>query len=88
MRPALLFLLAAVSCQGDLTIRYNLYVKPGAGLPSALADGVMKQVAASMPKERVLRIKGEKTSTGVGVLTGIFDNRSFDLTLLNPATKQ
>jgi TonB family protein len=84
----LVFLLAAVSCHADLTIRYTIDVKPGVGLPPALADGAMKQLTGSIPKERVLRIKGDRTLTGVGKFTGIFDNSSSGLTLLNPLTKQ
>lgn len=41
-----------------------------------------------VPKERVVRIKGDKTQTTSGRLTIVTDNATGEITLLNPAGKQ
>ena len=53
-----------------------------------MVDMMNQQMASRVPKEQVLKIKGDKTLSGMGTLTGIIDNAGGMITLLNPATKQ
>lgn len=86
-RSLLVFLLAALSIRADLTLRYTTEVKTGSGLPAAAAAAVGQQLA-NVPKERFVRIKGDKTQSTSGALTVIMDNAGGEITLLNPAAKQ
>lgn len=83
-----LFLLLGFSCRADLTLRYSIDVKMGGAVPPALVETVKQQLAATLPKERMIRIKGDRTLTDLGPLTGIVDNAGAEITLLNPAAKQ
>jgi TonB family protein len=83
-----LILLIGVSCRADLTLRYTVDVKMGSAMPAAVTDAMKQQMAAVLAKEKVLRIKGDKTLSGMGAITGIIDNGSGEITLLNPVTKQ
>src|SRR5579862_4685488 len=83
-----LALLLGVSCRADLTLRYTIEVKVGSGLPPAMATVLEQQLAASLPRERVLRVKGDKTLSSGPAVTMILDNPGSAVTLLNPATKQ
>jgi TonB family protein len=74
-----LLLSTAAFCHADLTLRYAMTLQTGPGLPP---------LPVQFPKERLIRIKGDKTSTAIGELTAIVDNASATITLLNPATKQ
>ncbi len=83
-----LFLLVALLCRADLTLRYTLDMNLGAAMDPIVSDIVKRQTAATTPKEQVIRIKGDRTLSGMGLLTGIMDNATGELTLLKPAAKQ
>ncbi len=87
-RRLALFLLLAVCCHADLTLRYTVEMKIGSGAPPALAKTLEQQMAATPPQGRSIRIKGDKTLSKIGALMAIIDNSTSAITLLNPATKQ
>ena len=83
----MVLLLSGLCCRADLTLRYSQDVKMGSGLPAAATAAIESQLQ-NLGKERRIRIKGDRSLTEIGVLTGISDNAKGEITLLNPATKQ
>jgi TonB family protein len=74
-----LVLSSAAFCNADLTLRYTVTLHAGAGMPA---------LPVQFPKQQLIRIKGDKTSSTIGELTAIVDNATGTIKLLNPATKQ
>jgi hypothetical protein len=83
-----LIVLAAVTCRADITIRYTIDFKVGDAAPAAVATQMKTQMAAQIPKEQVLKIKGTKTLSTIGAIQGIVDSAAGTITLLDPATQQ
>ncbi len=83
-----LFLLLGFSCRADLTLRYTTEVMIGGTLPAAVATAMKQQMAVNVPKERVIRIKGDKTLSDIGTLTAVIDNSAAEITLIDSAIKK
>ena len=81
-------LLASQAAWADLTIRYQIELKFGPGIPSVAADLVKSEIGSVVPNEIVMQVKGDKCTSSFGALNSIIDSGKGEITLLNPATKQ
>jgi hypothetical protein len=83
-----LFLCAAAVCRADVTLHYTLDFKVSDAAPAAITAQLKQQMATMIPSSQVMRLKGTKTLSVIGPLSGIVDSADGTITLLNPATKQ
>jgi len=83
-----LAILGSQAVRADLTIRYQLELKLGPGVPVAAADMVKSQLGSALPGEIVMHVKGDKCASSFGALNSIIDAGKSEITLFNPATKQ
>ena len=80
--------LALSVVRADVTLRYKMEVKTNPALPAQMAAGAGKGMAASMPAETVLRLKGGKGfSTWMG-FSSIVDFSTKEITILDTAGKR
>ena len=75
-------------CRADVTLHYTLDFKVSDAAPAALTAQLKQQMAAMLPKSQLLKLKGTKTLSVIGTLSGIVDSADSTITLMNPATKQ
>jgi TonB family protein len=83
-----LALLFGFSCRADLTLRYTTDITIGSALPAVAATAMKQQMALNVPKERVIRIKGDKTLSDIGKLAAVVDNSGTEITLIDSAAKK
>jgi len=83
-----LFLCAGAICRADITLHYTLDFKVSDAAPAAMTAPLKQQMAAMLPTSQLVRLKGTKTLSVIGPLSGIVDSADSTITLLNPATKQ
>ena len=83
-----LFFWAVAVCRADLTLRYTIESKVSDTAPVPIAAQMKTQMAAQLPTEQLLKIKGTKTLSAIGAMKGIVDSTAGTITLLNPATRQ
>jgi len=83
-----LFLCASAVCRADVTLHYTLDFKVSDSAPAAVTAPMKQQLSTLIPSSQTLRLKGTKTLSVIGPLTGIVDTADSTITLLNPATKQ
>jgi hypothetical protein len=83
-----LFLSAVAVCRADVTLHYTVDFKVSDAAPAALTAQLKQQMATMLPKWQDMKLKGTKTLSVIGALSGIVDSADGTITLLNPATKQ
>lgn len=69
-------------------MRYTLDFKVSDAAPAVVTAQLKQQMATLLPSSQVLRLKGTKTLSVIGPLSGIVDTADSTITLVNPATKQ
>src|SRR5215471_13495920 len=89
MMPLVRYIFAASllthAAYADLTLKYKSETKANPALPALMADAIKKQVG-TMPSGSTVQVKGDKVFSVFGALTGIVDNATDQMTLLDPAS--
>jgi TonB family protein len=82
------FFLAAPAGWADLTVRQQITVKMGPGLPANMLDMAKQRVGDAVPAETTLRVKRNRCASSGGAVATISDYDKGEVTLLNPKTKE
>jgi hypothetical protein len=82
------FFLAPQAGWADLTVRQQITVKFGPGLPANMLDIIKERVGGAVPAETTMRVKGNRCVSSGGAVATISDYDKGEVTLLNPKTKE